>query len=229
MDRQPWLDRLNEELAGRGLPAGVRSRLLAELQDHLDDLTEGGTDMMTGNQLGLRMGAPDVLAERAAADYRRASWVRRHPRIVFLLTPIPAALLAVALYLLAASAAAYGVTEAGFAEPNRRGTWEDVAAGYVASIRFVPFVLAAAFFTRLALRTQVRLWCPIIAVIQIAILAGFATSNLTWSDVPGQSQFALGLTFPFSGWAQAIQLVVPLVAAGLMLAIASRRRANLAM
>ncbi|MFO0803852.1 MAG: hypothetical protein U0791_12125 [Gemmataceae bacterium] len=229
MDRQPWLDRLNEELAGRGLPAGVRSRFLAELQDHLDDLTEGGKDMMTGNHLGLRMGKPEVLAEQAAADYHRTSWVRRHPRIVFLLAPVPAALMAVALYLLAASAVAYGASEAGFAEPGRRGTLEGVVTGYVASIRFVPFMLAAAYFTRLALRAQSRLWCPIAAVTQIAILAGFATTNLTWSDVPGQSQFALGLTFPFSGWGQAIQLVVPLAAAGMMLGIASRRRAGIAM
>lgn len=229
MERRPWLEQLNLELAGQGLPVGVRKRLLSELQDHLDDLTEGGTQMITGTELNVRLGAPADLARHTADEHRRASWVRRHPRLVFLLAPIPTALLFVVLYVFVAAVAAYAITKAGLAEPDSRGVWEKPATVFVSSIRFVPFLIAAAFFSHLALRTQVRRWCVVAAITQIALLAGFATTSLAWSDTPGQSQFLVGLNFPFGGWLQAMQLLLPLALGGFALWIATRsQRAEIA-
>ena len=229
MERLPWLERMNEELAGQGLPAGVRLRLLEELQDHLDDLTEGGTDMITGTELSLRLGVPAELAKRAADEHRRASWVRRHPRLVFLLAPIPAALVCMLLHLLA-GAAVFGLFESSFNDPASRGDWQRPVSLFAGSVRFVPFLIAATFFSLLAVRRAVRPWCVVAAIAQIALLAGFATANSTWSDEPGGSQFGLGLSFPFSGWMQAAQLLLPLGIGGLALwAVARARRIEPAM
>src|SRR5579884_1187941 len=101
MGSRRWLERVETELARRGVPAGRRSRLLAELRDHLEDLTEGGKPM-SETALDDVLGRPEGLAEGAATEYRKESWVRRHPLWVFGLTPLPAALLGLVLYLLLA-------------------------------------------------------------------------------------------------------------------------------
>ena len=224
MERRPWLERLNEALAGQGLPVGVRSRFLEELRDHLEDLTDGGTKMMSGTEVTLRMGAPEELATRAALEHRRSSWVRRHPRLVFLAAPIPATLVGMAAYLLVAGLMAFGITEAGLAEADSRSMWETPASVFVASLRYVPFLIAAAAFARLSLVTQVQRWCVIASVGQIAALAGLVTAGLTWSDAPGQTQFLLGLTFPFDGWVQATQLALPLSVGIAAFVVATRGR-----
>ena len=81
MSHRPWHDRLDVELRRRGVPARFRRRFLAEAGDHADDLTEEGD--MTESEIEARLGHPAEVATAAADQYRRATWTRRHPLLVF--------------------------------------------------------------------------------------------------------------------------------------------------
>jgi hypothetical protein len=226
MDCRHWLERVAEELAGQGLPARVRVRLMDELRDHVDDLTERGTDMATDTQIELWMGSPEELAAGAVADYRRTAWVRRHPFLVFGIAPIPLAFLGVVLYLLAFAAIGYAVEVAtqskGGLEALPRNIILPVATGFTYSIRFVPFLFLAIAFSMLAIRNRMSWWWLASSVLQVAILGGAATSQMHQSDVPGKSTLMVGIGVPFADWLQAIQVLVPLAIGGAFLLIASR-------
>jgi hypothetical protein len=202
MDRQRWLERVEAELAGRGLPAGVRARLLAELRDHLDDLTEGG-DM----DVEQRMGAPAAVA--AAVEHR--GWVRRHPVLVFGLAPVPAVLLAVVSYVLVFAGLGYALlAAAGFddsAPPN--GIARIVGDALWYGIAFVPFLAVTAVFGWLAVRSGAGRWA-VVALAQVVILAGVVTVHTTWGDLPEQSTLMVGVGLPLTGWRQAAQMLLPL-------------------
>jgi hypothetical protein len=227
MDRRRWLERVADELAGRGLPAGVRGRLLAELRDHLEDLTEGGADMATAEEVGQRMGEPGELAAAAAAEYRKAVWVRRHPLLVFGLAPAPAVLLGITVYMLAIAAVGYAMDSAGVSDESlsRDGLVRAVAAFVWYGVGFVPFLAATAAFGWLAARSGVRGRWLAAAVVQVALFGGMAVVQLNWSDLPGESQLLLGFGFPLVGWRQAAQLLLPLTLGWLSLRAAGRRAA----
>ncbi|MDB5311731.1 MAG: hypothetical protein JWO38_5933 [Gemmataceae bacterium] len=225
MDRHSWLERVAGELAGRGLPAGVRAHLLEELQDHLDDLTEGSTNMAADGEVTQRMGVPDVLAATAVAEYRRAVWVRRHPFLVFGVAPVPAVILGLAVYLLAFAGVGYALDTAGFEDPIHESGFEQVAATLWYSIGFVPFLALAAGYGWLAVRSQVAWGWLAASVVQVAVLAWLARTEIRLSDVPGQSQVLLGIGFPGANLRQLAQLLPPLVVGWLALRTAGRRAA----
>ena len=63
MPHRRWAERVDDELARRGVPAGYRRRLLAELRDHAADITEEeGMAMRSEDVLGARLGDPVALA-----------------------------------------------------------------------------------------------------------------------------------------------------------------------
>ena len=62
----------------------------------------------------------------------------------------------------------------------------------------------------LAIRSGARGWWAAVSLAQVVVLAGLVTVNVTWSDLPGRSQFMLGIGFPFAGWRQALQMLLPL-------------------
>ena len=226
MVSRSWLERVDSEMARRGVPAGRRSRLLAELGDHLEDLTEGGK-RMSEIELNDVLGRPEALAERALTEYRKESWIRRHPLWVFGFTPLPAALLGLTLYLLLAFGAAW-LLECAFGELPVRGDHEMLARSIITAYGFtvglVPFVACAVLFGRLAVRSKVSRWWLVIAVAQVGTVAWMVVVSWTFSDVPGQSQFLIGLLFPpwrnLNSW---LQLALPL-AVGMMYLRAGARR-----
>jgi hypothetical protein len=202
MDRRRWLERVEAELAGRGLPAGVRARLLAELRDHLDDLTEGGS-----MNVEERMGDPVAVA--AAVEHR--GWVRRHPALVFGLAPVPALLLTVACYVCVFAGLGYALlAAAGFddsAPPD--GTVRIAGDALWYGVAFVPFLAVTAVYGWLAARSGARRWA-VVALAQVVILAGVVTVRTTWSDIPEQSTLMVGVGLPLTGWRQAAQMLLPL-------------------
>ena len=193
-----WLERVNTESARRGVPAGRRSRLLAELRDHLEDLTEGGKSM-SEIELNDVLGRPEAVAERAATEYRKESWIRRHPLCVFGFSPLPAALLGLTLYLLLAFGAAW-LLECAFGELPVSGDHErlgrNIVTAYGFTVGLVPFAACAVLFGRLAVRNRVSKWWLAVAVVQVGIVAWMVAVSWTFSDVPGQSQFIIGLCMP---------------------------------
>ena len=199
MDRRRWLERVESELAGRGLPAGVRARLLAELRDHLEDLTEGG-----GMDVERRMGDPADVA--AAVGHR--GWARRHPILVFGLAPVPAVLLAAACYMLALAGLGYAIGEADGAPPE--GVMRSGADALLYGVAFVPFVGVAAALGWLAVRSGAGGRWAVAALAQVVILAGLVSVQNTRSDLPGQSRFMIGVGVPLTGWRQVVQMLPPL-------------------
>ena len=201
MDRRRWLERVATELAGRGLPAGVRGRLLGELRDHLDDLTEGG-HMTT--DVAWRMGDPAAVAAAAGSG----GWVRRHPLLVFGLAPVPALLVAAAGYTLALAGLGYafGVTDGG--PPT--GVARSAVAALTYGVAFVPFLAVAAGLGWLAVRSGSAGRWAAVGLAQVVVVGGLLTVQTTWSELPGQSAVAVGFGFPIVGVRQAAQMLLPL-------------------
>lgn len=234
MGSRSWFERVDSEMARRGVPAGRRSRLLAELCDHLEDLTEGGERMSEIERKDI-LGQPEELAEQARTEYRKESWIRRHPLCVFGLTPLPAALLGLVLYLLLAFGAAWLLGRV-FGELPSAGGHEMLArriiTGYGFTVGLVPFVACAVLFGRLAIRSKVSRWWLVLAVAQVGIVAWMVVVSCTFSDVPGQSQFMIGLRLPpwnnLRSWASllspgSLQLALPLAVGMIYLRAGTRR------
>jgi hypothetical protein len=245
MPHRNWAERLDDELARRGVPARFRRRLLAELRDHADDLTEGeGLTMMTDDDLNVRLGEPAALAARATEEYRRARWTSRHPLLVFGLLPLPATLLvfAVTVLLLGLAGSVLGWVLVGDVDNLPRPALVAFAYAVAWGVRFVPFVVLAVLFTRLYLRSRVRRRWFAAAAVQILLLAGSMISLIEYSDEPGKSQWLIGFawapmpvgdgwTLPFLnavGWMQAVQLVVPVIVGVLVFRAARREQDALA-
>jgi len=242
MRHRGWAEELDHELARRGVPARSRRRLLAEWRDHADDLKDEEGLTMTDDVLNERLGRPTDLAAHAAEQSRRATWVARHPAAVFALLPVPAAILALIATLVLYAIVAQGVAEvsAGGFEDLPRPTTVALAYGLTWAIRFAPFVMLAALFARLAVRSRVsRRWLGVAAA-QVLLLAGSMVASITVSDVPWQSSISLAfLWFPYPdddgwrlpflaavGWTQVGQVLVPVAVAALIVRAARRRDAT---
>lgn len=242
MNRLPWLERVAEELARQGMPARVRRRLLDELRDHIDDLTEGGQKMASDKDLERQMGPADELAAGAAAQYRQSSWVRRHPLLVFGMAPVPLTIGFLALYLVLSGVAGYALFALRYGpdayESVPRDVLERVTLLHSHTVGFVPFLALVVVFGRLAVKYRVSGWWLTAAAVQVAILGGVVASQVILSDVPGNSQFMVGFTLPpwvlSNGavnalspppWRQLAQLVLPLIVGWVFLRAARRQQA----
>jgi hypothetical protein len=240
MPNRRWDERLEDELARRGVPARSRRRLLAELRDHADDLRDEEGLTMSDNLLDERLGRPAELAARAAEEYRRSSWVARHPFWVFALLPLPAAVVASVAGMLLWVLGWEGVGWL-FVDPSGEvPRWAVVGLAYGLTwfVGIVPPVLLATFFSRLYLRHGVgRRWFAVAAA-QVLLFAGSLLSTIHYSDEPGKSFFTLefawiphptgdGWVLPFLhgvGWMQLIQLLATLAVGRLILRAGWRRR-----
>ena len=196
---------------------------------------------MTDDMLTTRLGDPATLAAHAAANYRRATWVGRHPRLVFGVLPVPLALAAALLVMIVPALTLAAVDEAvGGMDDLPRSTVVTLAYAMMAAERFVPAVLVAALYARLAVRHAVDRRYLAAAAVQVAAFSGSIVYQIASSDVPGESvcfvEFAWwpvptdgGWTLPllaYLGWSQVItQLAVPAAAAGLVVWAARRRGA----
>src|SRR6266850_859778 len=97
MASHPSRDELRSELRRQRLPRAYITRLLAELDDHYEDLLEErSTSMGAARKLQLeqddlrqRLGEPAQLALFAAEKYHARSFWGRHPLVTYLLGPLP--------------------------------------------------------------------------------------------------------------------------------------------
>jgi hypothetical protein len=242
MPQPQWAERLDRELARRGVGHRYRRRLVAELLEHADDLVNREGLTMTEDVLNERIGAPAALAVQAAEEYRRSRWTSRHPLAVFGLLPLPATLLAFALtgillILLELIAYAIGSAMAVDFENLPRASLVAIEYAWVLSLRFFPFAILAFLFTRLYLRTRVNPWWYVAAATQILFVAGTFISAIRYSEVPGRSAWLIGFTWApvppewhppsLFGWAQALQVIVPVAVAACLFRIARKRQAAL--
>mgnify|MGYP001032843337 CR=1 FL=1 len=235
MPHRRWPDRLEDELARRGVPARFRRRLLTELRDHADDLTNGEGVTMTDDQIEVRLGRPAELAAHAAEEYRRARWASRHPLLVFGLLPLPATVLVFVATMLVLWLPAAGLCLAfGGEDQVPRPAAAAFVYGASGSLQFAPFALVAVLFTRVYLRGRVSRWWFAVAAAQVLLVAGSFMSSFHYSD---ESTWTVGFAwFPVPledgwampalnliGWVQVVQVLVP-VAVGVLMVRAARRR-----
>src|SRR3954469_19600028 len=100
MASHPSRDELRSELRRQKLPRAYITRLLAELDDHYEDLLkERSTSMGAARKLEFmqseqdhlrqRLGEPAQLALFAAEQYHARSFWGRHPWVTFLVVPLP--------------------------------------------------------------------------------------------------------------------------------------------
>jgi hypothetical protein len=89
-------------------------------------------------------------------------------------------------------------------------------------------------FGRLAVKSKVSRWWLVTAVVQVGIVAWMVVVSWTFSDVPGQSQFIIGLRLPpwsgLNSWTSLrspalLQLALPLAVGMIYLRAAARRMA----
>lgn len=196
-------------LGDRLLRAGVRpktvKRYLAELRDHLDDLTAeleaNGLPRDAAQQRAIaRLGSVETLAFPMASDRRFHSWAARTPWAVFLIAPfvgyaVILGLLAVALVSVISS----GVGPDWFGAVGR-------AAGHFAAF-VVPLILAwtLAF---MALRQRSPAMWPLAGMGLTIVAATVTELRVNSAGVQQGGEIAIALTMP-----SAVQIVALLLAA----------------
>ena len=100
MASHPSRDELRGELRRQRLPQAYIERLLAELDDHYEDLLEERSTSMgaarklqpesiSQENVHTRLGEPAQLALFAAEQYHARSFWGRHPWVTYLLGPLP--------------------------------------------------------------------------------------------------------------------------------------------
>lgn len=85
-----WLDELLDQLKRQELPPPYVERLRRELSDHLHDIQEEkrGMDAEMDDTPNVRMGEPSDLAQFMGSEYRKHSFSRKHPIVMFAVMPV---------------------------------------------------------------------------------------------------------------------------------------------
>src|SRR5262249_10293627 len=98
MLNHPLLEDVVASLRHHGLPTAEIVRLIAALEDHIEDLsTEQGGVMkeaaVLDKQIESRLGHPEEIVAATISNRRQISIFGRHPILSFLVAPIPIAIL----------------------------------------------------------------------------------------------------------------------------------------
>jgi hypothetical protein len=214
--------KLEQELQRQRLPRAYVERLLAELDDHVVDLQdERQTDMKTAgkpeteaankqlasvlNIDGL-LGDPAQLAAFAEQQYRRRSFLGRHPIITFLIAPLPLVLAGIV-----AIAACFAVIDmvVGYLFPKFDP--HDYTVTYIMTgalvfwlLVVVPPLTAAVFLCRIARRNAVNCRWTIAACVLVSLYCGLlfvSSSVVTMEDSHAKVSMGVGLMLlpPWTG------------------------------
>jgi hypothetical protein len=225
MDSRQWNDKLRRDLQKQRLPLAYIDRLIGELSDHLIDSQTENPSMDAQVALD-RIGSADKIAAAASSQFRRRTFTGRHPWFTFVVGPFliaPLAFLFFALSLafvlsvvgIAAELAGRQITD----NPLEDSIVLAIAQAFNLLARFVPFIIAAWFFCRLAKRNGRDHWA-ISACVILALLSGLVVSEIT----PGTHKYypnswLVGLAYPrcfrpsLSYLNQVLQILAPLAVA----------------
>jgi hypothetical protein len=222
MRRHPWLEELRGNLACRGLPRAYIARFLAELEDHLQDISleqevSVSTDMRKApsGRVVERLGSHEQLVEHAVANYQGASFAGRHPVVVFLLAPIPVAIICWVVFLLVA---VLGVEGLGYMfGPGVLPPASDWPVAVVRSVRalpllgsFIPPAAVVLLWCRMARRSgRSWRWC-LASCLLVALAAGLHIVTVTTPTATTKGAMYIGFGLVGS-WKQGAQFVVPLL------------------
>ncbi|MGE0538456.1 MAG: hypothetical protein AB7O68_26070 [Pirellulales bacterium] len=236
MDARRWLSDFERELRRQRLPRSYRRRLSAELAEHfydaLADAAVGQSSLQQGDhgmdaervqEVCGQLGAPHALAAGAAREYRRRTFSGRHPILMFLVAPLPLAIVAWAAVI------AGGAGLFAWLGPKSGG---DVPAGWLYSMpvvlvmwAIVPPTLVALLVCWLSARSG-RSWRWVIASLGLLAMATAAFhSDLRWPTMPGNGQLMIGFGLNrHPSVAQCLRFSFPLLVAIWALLHFSRRQ-----
>ena len=222
MDARQQRKELEHELERQRLPRAYIERLLAELDDHLVDLQdERQTDMNTARKpeteaankqvasildIDERLGDPAQLAALAEQQYRRRSFLGRHPIVTFLIAPLP--LVLAGIVAIAACLALIDVV-VGYLFPQFDP--HDYTVTYIMTgalvfwlLVVVPPLTAAVFLCRIARRNVVNWRWAVAACALVSLYCGLlfvSSSIVTAEDSHAKVRMGVGLMLlpPWSG------------------------------
>jgi hypothetical protein len=230
MPGHPWLSELRGSLARRGLPRAYIARFLAELEDHLQDISLEqevimNTDVTKATDVDApveRLGSREQLVEQAVANFQGASFAGRHPVLVFVLAPIPVAIVCWIVFLFVA---AFGLEGLGYVlgpgiQHRPASEWPDALVRSVRALpllsSFIPPAAVVLLWCRLARRSgRSWRWC-LTSCLLIALAAGLHVMTVTTPTATskGAMYFGFGVV---GTWKQAVQFGVPLLIGSLSL------------
>jgi hypothetical protein len=254
MDSQQWHEALRRDLRRQNLPAAYIDRLVEELSDHLLD-TQTENRSMDAHDAPACLGSTNTIAAAASHEFRRGTFVGRHPWLMFVISPLLIAPLAFALFALLLSYVLYIVGSvldpAGFPDNALADSaLHATAQGFNLLARFVPYIVAAWFYCRLAKRNGRDHWaiaaCTILALIAGSIVsevtsattkycpnnwivglgypaASAATTVVKWLNGDKSGSWRIGFATHHFELRQVIQFLVPLAIAAWLLLRAPQR------
>jgi len=203
-----WHNQLQRELARQRLPRRYTERLMDELLDHalcLKEETDGmdttNTTKKTAETATERVGKPEDLAATAGEEYRRRSWLGRHPKITFLIAPLPLLVLSWMLCLLVFVGTAELVEE--LSEGPQGITKSTVSAMTLLLMETAfyvwaaaPFVLTACLLCWTALRTARGPKWILAAGLIITLVAAMYQLEMVLPTQPGSGKLSADMGFP---------------------------------
>ena len=198
-----------ESLRDRLLRGGVAprhvTRYLAELTDHLDDLTaeleRAGLDRESAKTSAWsRLGNLEDLAESMIARKEFRSWSHRAPWAIFFLAPL-AALVAVnfaslVLFVVIIEFFGSGIEQVPVFVP---GWFRGVFAAITEFDLFLLPLMLGWATSAIAVRQRMKPLWPVVGLIVIAAFCGLQTYQIQWSSAPNAliSLQNFGVSWPF--------------------------------
>jgi hypothetical protein len=211
MENQLSHDELRIELRRNGLPTAYIERLVAELDDHFNDLLEERSNSMGAarklqverENLEQRLGEPAQLALFAAEQYHARSFWGRHPLVTYLLGPLPLLAACFFAYGLAFWAVSWiasfvgtyvlGWTEATFANPAESIWLQAVLLALLCwYVTVFPPLTAAWLLCRTYRRNAIDWRWPVIGCTLLAIVCGLFNTSYNIATEPNTGRFMLG-------------------------------------
>lgn len=214
MASHPSRDELRSELRRQRLPRAYITRLLAELDDHYEDLLEERSTSMGAarklqvpqngqDDLQQRLGEPAQLALFAAEQYHSRSFWGRHLVLTFVISPLPLLCL---LWIAAAtglvwfgSGLAYvcehwlGLSQYAYQSQDYPGVQVAAMVFFSWLIIVFPPLTAAALLCRTARRNAVNWRWPIVACTLLALVLGFLAVSYRVAITQNDGRLMIGV------------------------------------
>jgi hypothetical protein len=247
MASHPSRDELRSELRRQRLPQAYIERLLAELDDHYEDLLEERSTSMGAarklqleqDDLSVRLGEPAQLALFAAEKYHARSFWGRHPVVTFLVGPLP---LLVAVWLATVfSLTGFGMGLSYVIEkwlkmpadqwdyPNHLVAQAIVMAIVAWIVVVVPPLSVAGLMCRTARRNAVSWRWPIVACGLVAALAATISVGYRIGLAQNEGFMNIGINYESTAkWVLMAYLPKFAVAMGIGLLLVKRAQRQLA-
>ena len=188
-----FLNEITHRLRRRGVSRRYVRRLVCELDDHLASLASrhrrAGLDEREAQRLAEQeVGDPDALVRAVLSRQRVGALVRRHPFVVFALSPVPLALM-IALSCAAVGTAAYlacvRLLHVNQTDATLRFVFHH--AFYGLAYGLTP-VLALAY-CRLAARAGCPAWMAGVASVMLCAAGGFLVVHFVQCKITGSVKY----------------------------------------